>query len=137
MPILTVNLQRDAHTQEQLERLLVDASALYASVLDSPVERVRVFINLFDPTAMAVGGRVVASSGTRAPFFEAILLQGRPREQKQALMEKLTDLLEEVLEVERAHIRGVCWSVPPDDWCIAGTPASEKRAQEIAERQEK
>lgn len=135
MPILTVNLQRDAYSPEQLERLLVNASELYARVLDSPLERVRVFINLFEPGAMAVGGRVVATCDIRAPFFEAILLQGRPVEQKQRLMAGITDLLEEVLEVERTHIRGVCWSVPPEDWCIAGTPASVKRAQEIDARQ--
>ena len=134
MPILTVNLPRDAVSAEQQERLLVQASELYASALDSPVDRVRVFLNLMDPGAMAVGGRVVARGGAVAPFFEAILLEGRPREQKERLMVGLTDLLEEVLQVERKHIRGVCWSVPPDDWCIAGTPASLKRAQEIAAR---
>jgi len=135
MPILTVNLQRDAYTRDQLDRLLVDASELYARVLESPLERVRVFLNLIDPGALAVGGRIVAGSASRAPFFEAIVMEGRPSEQKRRLMQEVTDLLEGVLEVERSLIRGVCWSVPPEDWCIAGTPASEKRAEEIAARQ--
>lgn len=134
MPILTVNLQRDAYTRDQLHRLLVGASELYARVLESPLERVRVFLNLIDPGALAVGGRIVEKGGVKAPFFEAILMEGRPAEQKRRLMQEVTDLIENVLEVERAHIRGVCWSVPPEDWCIAGTPASEKRAEEIAAR---
>lgn len=135
MPILTINLQRDTYDQAQLDRLLIGASALYASALDSPVERVRVFLNFFDAGAMAVGGKLVSQGGLQAPFFEAILLRGRPAEQKERLMQGVTDLIEDVLRVERRHIRGVCWSVPPEDWCIAGTPASVKRSQEIEARQ--
>ncbi len=134
MPILTINLQREAYGREQLDRLLVGASELYARVLESPLERVRVFINLLDPGAVAVGGRIVAESGARAPFFEAIVMAGRPEAQKQRLMQEVTDLIEEVLQVERSGIRGVCWTVPPEDWCIAGTPASVRRAEEIAAR---
>lgn len=134
MPILTINLQRDAYPREQLDRLLVDVSELYARVLESPLERVRVFLNLFDPHAMAVGGRIMAECELKAPFFEAIVMEGRPEEQKQRLMREVTDLIETLLQVERTHIRGVCWSVPPGDWCIAGTPASVKRAEELEAR---
>lgn len=134
MPILRINLQRDAFSEEQLEQLLERASELYASVLDSPLERVRVFLHLIEPGLMAIGGKVAATSGINAPFFEAIVLEGRPQEQKQHLMAGITGLLEEVLQVERKHIRGACWTVPPEDWCIAGTPASAKRAGEIAAR---
>lgn len=135
MPILTVHLSCDTYAGEQLERLLVSASEIYARVLDSPLERVRVFLNLIERDAMAVGGEVVATSDRHAPFFEAIVLEGRPAQQKQLLMEAITDLLEDVLQVDRAGIRGVCWSVPPEDWCIAGTPASTKRAREIRARE--
>ena len=94
MPILTINLQREAYGREQLDRLLVGASELYARVLESPLERVRVFINLLDPGALAVGGRIVAESGARAPFFEAIVMAGRPEAQKQRLMQEVTDLID-------------------------------------------
>lgn len=134
MPVLTINLERDAYTESQLRGLLVGASELYARVLESPLERVRVFLNLYEAGAMAVGGRVAGEGGPRAPFFEAIVMQGRSAEQRQRLMLEVTDLIEEVLQEERTHIRGVCWTVPPEDWCIAGTPASVKRAQEIEAR---
>lgn len=136
MPILNIKLARDAYSPSQLETLLVQASELYARVLESPIERVRVFIDLLDPGAMAVGGRVVSRGAARAPFFEVMVLAGRPPEQKLRLMEELTGLLETVLGVERKHIRGLCRSVDPDDWCIAGSPASVQRAGEIRARRE-
>ncbi len=134
MPILKLKLTRDSYSQEQLDKLLLEASSLYARVLESPVERVRVFVDLLEPGAVAVGGKLVSQDSPRAPFFEAFLLAGRPPEQKRRLMAELTDLLAEVLQVERTHIRGVCWHVDPDDWCIAGTPASVQRAKEIQAR---
>ncbi len=134
MPILRINLATDSCSDVQMRALLKEGSALYAEVLESPIERVRVFVNRLDPAAMAVGGEIIADTGMQAPFFEVIILAGRAQAQKQRLMAAVTDLLSRVLEIERGPIRGVCWEVPPDNWCIAGTPASIQRAQEIQAR---
>lgn len=62
------------------------------------------------------------------------MLQGRPTEQRHRLLAGFTDLLVDVLGVERRHIRGRIIQVDPDDWAIGGEPASAVRRGEIAAR---
>lgn len=134
MPIVNFHLVAGSSTPEQDERLLRRASALYAEVLASPIERVRAFITLHDPEQFAVAGELISASGDQAPFFDFIVLDGRPLDQRQQLMRGFTDLLVEVLGVRREWVRGCCRRVPPEDWCIAGEPASELRRAEIEAR---
>jgi 4-oxalocrotonate tautomerase len=134
MPIVNFHLVAGSSTPEQDERLLQRASALYAEVLASPLDRVRAFITLHGPEQFAVGGELVSASGDQAPFFDFIVLDGRPLDQRQQLMRGFTDLLVEVLGVRRERVRGCCRRVPPEDWCIAGEPASELRRTEIEAR---
>ena len=136
MPIMEIHLAEDAYEDEQLERLTVECSKLYAKVLQSPIERVRVFIHEHRPCAMAVGGVPVSQGGKPAPYFQFIVLEGRPLEQKHALLTGFTDLIENILGVQRGLIRGGCWPIPPEDWAIGGMPASVKRAAEVAARAE-
>lgn len=134
MPIMEIHLAADAYDDAQLEELAVKCSQHYAEILQSPVERVRVFINEYRAQAMAVGGVLVSKGGTAAPYFTFLVLEGRPVEQKHALLSGFTELIEQTLGVERSLIRGGCWPIPPEDWAIAGTPASIKRAAEVAAR---
>lgn len=136
MPIMEIHLAKGAYEDEQLEALSIKCSQLYARVLESPVERVRVFIHEHRACAMAVGGVPVSKGARPAPYFQFIVLQGRPVEQKHALLTGFTDLIEDILGVDRKLIRGGCWPIPPEDWAIAGTPASIKRAAEVAARAE-
>lgn len=121
-------------TAEQERRLLVEGSARYASVMSAPVERVRIFVRRFAPTSVAVGGRPLSDSGEQAAYFEAIAMEGRPLEIRHRLLAELTDLLVEVLDIERDLVRGMVTEVEPDHWGIAGTPASVVRSAEITER---
>ncbi|MDZ5460104.1 tautomerase family protein [Azohydromonas lata] len=134
MPILEYHLAEDRYGDEQLERLLVRSSHLYAEILESPVERVRVYAHFFKPAHMAVGGRRVAAGAPDAPHFRFLVLEGRPLEQCHRLLEGFTDLVVEILLADRALVRGACWPVPPQHWSIAGTPASVARAAEVAAR---
>lgn len=134
MPILEYHLAEGRYGDEQLEQLLVRSSHLYATVLESPLERVRVYAHFFKPGHMAVGGRRVAEGAPDAPHFRFLVLEGRPLAQCHRLLEGLTDLMVDILQVDRTLLRGACWPISPQHWSIAGTPASVARAAEIAAR---
>ena len=134
MPILRFHLVEEHYTDAQCEALLVQSSQFYADVLQSPIERIRVFIDLYRPGMAAVGGSLVSKCHTPAPYFEFLVLEGRPLEVRQRLQVGFTDLIERILFAPRGLIRGVCWSVPPDDWSIGGESASTVRAAEVKAR---
>ena len=80
----------------------------------------RLFVHYVPPSGVAVAGKVVADSGQHAPYFTALMLQGRPVEQRHRLLGALTDLLIEVLGVDRSGVRGMITEVDPDGWGIGG-----------------
>jgi 4-oxalocrotonate tautomerase family enzyme len=130
MPIFEVHLVAGRHAPARHGELLRALSARYAEVLDSPIERVRGYVTLHEPEHWATAGE----PGVEAPYVTAIVLQGRPVEQRQRLLAGFTDVLVEVLGVDRALVRGRIVQVHPDDWAIGGVPASAARAGEIAAR---
>lgn len=134
MPILEYHLVENVYTDEQCEQLLVESSKLYAEVLKSPIDRVRVFIHLHKPTMAATAGVPISRGGRSAPSFHFLVLQGRPMEERLALLTGFTDLLVNLLGAERSLVRGGCWPIPPEDWAIGGTPASAMRAAEVKVR---
>ena len=134
MPILHLHLAEGQHSDAAIGELVLAASRLYAEVLQSPIERVRVFAQLYRPQHVAVAGRLVSEGQASAPFFEFLVLEGRPIEQCQDLLTRFTDLIVDTLGVDRSGVRGVCKPVPPALWAIAGQPASAVRAGEIQAR---
>lgn len=136
MPIAQFHLANGTFDRAQQQRLLVEASQCYSRVLDSPIERVRTFIVRYDPAALAVAGEVVADGAPAAPYFTAIVLAGRPEQQRRELLTRFTDLIVEILGVPRDRVRGQIIEVKPENWGIAGVAASAVRADEIAARTE-
>ncbi|ENQ7793644.1 MULTISPECIES: tautomerase family protein [Pseudomonas] len=134
MPVVNFHLVDGYCSAEQKVRLLKDASQLYSQVLRSPMERVRAFITLHAADEFAVVGEVTGVNGLHAPFFEFIVLEGRPLDERQALMSGFTELLVEILAVERSVVRGRCIRVEPQDWSIGGLGADVLREQEIRDR---
>jgi 4-oxalocrotonate tautomerase len=134
MPILEYHLSAGLHRDEDIAELLLRSSRLYAEVLASPIERVRVLATLHAPQHVAVGGQLLSDGAPDAPSFHFLVLEGRPLEQCQALIAGFTDLLVQVLKVDRQRVRGGCWPIPPEHWGIAGRPASAARAGEIQAR---
>ena len=134
MPVVHFHLAEDTYTDEQCELLMEKASELYSEVLESPMERVRAFINFYPEWGMATAGSPVSRGGRTAPYFDFIVLEGRPLDQCHALLEGFTSLLVSILGADRELVRGSCRPVPPHYWGIAGKPASEVRAKEIENR---
>lgn len=134
MPIVNFHLVEGLTTPAQDERLLIGACQLYAEVLKAPMERVRAFITLHKATHFAVAGGLAAHNGLHAPYFEFIVLDGRPLEDRHRLMRGFTDLLVDALGVRRDLVRGSCRRVAPEDWAIGGIPASVLRKDEVEAR---
>ena len=134
MPIVNFHLVANTYSDEQCQQLLEKSSQLYAEVLESPIIRVRAFINVYEAKMMSVSGQVIKDYTLAAPYFEFIVLAGRSIEQRQRLLIGFTELIKEILGVEASLIRGCCRHVEPEDWCIGGITANNLRAKEIQER---
>jgi 4-oxalocrotonate tautomerase len=83
---------------------------------------------------MAVAGELLSDGGVEAPYFHFLVLEGRPIEQCNQLLAGFTDLVVELLKVDRSWVRGGCWPIPPQYWAIGGQSASLMRANEIKAR---
>lgn len=57
------------------------------------------------------------------PFAQIHLLEGRTEEQKQAVIEKVTDALCEAVGAPRESVRVVIQDVPKTNWGIGGKSA--------------
>lgn len=134
MPIVTFHLVEGQHSSEQLRALLTRASALYSDVLDSPIDRVRAFVTRYPADHVAVAGELVSDHPRSAPYFEFLVLAGRPVEQRHRLLAGFTDLMVELLGSPRELIRGKVIQLDPADWGIGGEPASVTRRTEIEAR---
>lgn len=134
MPVVNFHIVDAYCSAEQKVRLLKGASQLYSQVLRSPMERVRAFITLHLADEFAAAGEVTGVNGLHAPFFDFIVLEGRSLDERQALMGGFTELLVEILAVERSMVRGRCIRVEPQDWSIGGLGADVLREQEIRDR---
>lgn len=136
MPVLEFHLVEGQHADSELDTLLRRSAALYADVLRSPIDRVRVFVTLHRPELFFAGGEGMGRDPRPAPVFSFVVLEGRSIEERQRLLSGFTDLLVEVLGAERSRVRGGCRPIAPEDWAIGGTPASVLRAAEIEARAE-
>lgn len=134
MPILNFHLVEDQFSEQQHARLLLESSRVFADILRCPIDRVRAFITLHRAGLAAVGGELVCNSAARAPYFTFIVLAGRPLDERHALLARFTDIVVDVLEVERSLVRGGIELVQPEDWSIGGVPASELRQGEVRAR---
>lgn len=137
MPILEYHLTERVYSDTQCERLLIESSKLYAEGLKSPIDRVRVVIQLHKPNMAAVAGVLLSKGGRQAPYFHFLVLEGRPLDERHRLLTGFTDLVVEILGAERSLVRGGCWPVAPENWCIGGVPASLLRAAEVKARADK
>lgn len=134
MPIVHFHLPESLAGREQVETIAEKATAIYAEALDSPVERIRVYTHIVPDYCIAVGGKTVAAGASPAPFFEFFVLKGRPLMQRNRVAAEFTDMLSLTLACDASIIRGVCNEVEPDNWSIAGKPASAIRQAEITAR---
>lgn len=134
MPIAHFHLVDGVWSDAQVGRLLERASQAYSTVLESPIERVRTFVVRYRPSDVATGGVLVRDGGAPAPYFTALVLRGRPEQERHELLTTLTDVVVDELGCERSLVRGQIIQIDPEDWGIGGQPASQARSGEIAAR---
>jgi 4-oxalocrotonate tautomerase len=136
MPLINIHLIEGYFSDQQAVELLEQAAGLYSEVLKSPVERIRAFITPHAPSHSFVAGDRVSNNRLHAPYFEFIVLDGRPLEERQALLKGFAQLISQILKVELKLVRGHCRRVSPEEWGIGDTPASDLRKAEIEARKE-
>ncbi|MFM1907812.1 MAG: hypothetical protein RLZZ591_1489 [Pseudomonadota bacterium] len=134
MPVLQYMLVEGQQSDAQIAELLIESSRLFAEVLESPIDRVRVSAQLVKPQHIAIGGKLVSEGVPSTPYFEFVVLEGRPMAHRHRLLEGFTKLLVDTLGVDGNRVRGSCWAVDPAQWSIGGTLASVMRAKEISAR---
>ena len=134
MPVVHFHLCEANTSEQKCQELLERASQEYARILEAPMERVRAFATVHKEVQFAAQGSVVANGGIPAPFFEAIILRGRPASQRTELIACINQLIADVLAIDPQIIRGRIIQVDPEDWCIAGKTAAEARKSEIEAR---
>ena len=54
------------------------------------------------------------------PFIEIKLYEGRTREQKEALVDKITEAFVEIVGTSKEHVWIVFRDVPKDQWAMSG-----------------
>ncbi len=139
MPVAQLYLVTREYDADAIAALLTEASTFYAAALypemeTPPVERVRIFITDVAPDHWATGGKQVSQGGASAPYFSCIAMKGRPVERLNAMMAGFTDLIARHLGCPLNMVRGRLIEIAPEHWFIAGQPASQTRAAEIAAR---
>lgn len=137
MPVVTFDVVAKQYSDAQLQSLLTESSRFFASALGCPVERIRAFVRQHSAELCAVGGALVSETDSRAPMFSIIVLEGRSAEQRRQLLEGMTRIVVNTLQVSVAQVRGAVLPVHPDNWAIAGEVASAIRSAEINARLEK
>jgi phenylpyruvate tautomerase PptA (4-oxalocrotonate tautomerase family) len=125
MPVLEVHLVEGLHTPAQHAELLVAMSTRYAEVTEVPRDRVRAHVTLHRPELWANGG--IPADGRSAPYFTAVVFTDRPAELRRRLLGALTDLVVDVLGVDRRLVHGEVIPAHPDDWVVGGVSASTPR----------
>lgn len=132
MPILEVHLVEGMHTPAQHTEVLAAVSIRCAEVLEAPPDAVRGYVTLHRPEHWATAG--VPASRVAAPYFTAVLPEGRPVEQRHRLLGACTDILVDVLGVDRRLVHGRIIEVRAEDWSVGGVPASAARRSEWGTR---
>lgn len=134
MPVVMFELPDTEAVRAGRRELTTRACALFAEVLEAPVERIRAYVRRYDLEDAAAGGLWMADGGPQAPFYQFFVLGDRPASHVQALHRGFTDLLVDVLGYAPGSIRGVCSRINPADWGIAGVTADIARKSEQAAR---
>ena len=140
MPIANIHVLA-GHPRPVLQQLLREASATLARVIESPIDRLQVWITEVDPALYAVAGEPadqVLQHTPRAqveiPLIRMALMEGRSIERLHQVMAAMSEVTARVLGGDLMRVRVQIDHVAPDRWAIGGQPASVLRAAELAAR---
>lgn len=143
MPLIQTFILK-GRPREQVHRLIAAMTDTVARVIESPKERLRVWVSEIEPGAWGIGGVPVSllvtsekDEDTEMPLVQITLLEGRSKEQHHRLIAAVTEVVEDVLLARKDRIRVSISEVKPDSFGIGGVPASIVREAEIRARAEK
>ena len=131
MPLIQIDLM-EGHSDDVYRELIERCTALYAEILDAPLERFRTQINVVPAARWGLGGK--AAPERVSPLITIELLDGRPRAVLMRVMAEQSALVAEILGVPVGQTRVLIREFPASHWGIGGVPASEARADEVAAR---
>ena len=63
------------------------------------------------------------------PFIQINILEGRPADKKEQLIQEVTDLVSDVLEAPKENVRVMIQEIKPEHWGIAGESVKKRRAK--------
>lgn len=140
MPIANIHVLA-GHPRPVLKRLLREVSVAFARAIESPPERLQVWITEVDPGLYAITGEPADEVLQRLPRGQAeiplirmALMEGRPVEMLHRVMADLSEVVAGVLGGDPQRVRVQIDPIHPDRWAIGGVPASQARAAELAAR---
>jgi phenylpyruvate tautomerase PptA (4-oxalocrotonate tautomerase family) len=140
MPVANIHVLA-GRPRPVLKLLLREVSRTYAEVLDSPIDRVQVWITEVDPELAAIGGvpaDELLATGDRAdieiPLARLVMMENRPLEQVERALVELTEVISRVLGADPERVRVEAQSIAAERWGIGGMTASVKRRAELAAR---
>ena len=138
MPAAQINVLA-GHPRPALRQVLANVSAALSTVLDTPEDRLSVWVNEVDPELWMVNGRPAGEAlgewpraDVEVPFVVVTLLEGRSTAVLQHLVREVTDGVVHALDARRERVRVVLNLISADVWGIGGVPASVVRAEEIS-----
>ena len=141
MPIANIHVLA-GHPRPVLQQLLRAASRAYAEVLESPIDRVQVWITEIDPELYAIAGEPASDvlamtprGDAEIPLVRLTMMQGRPLSQVHAAISRLTEIVAATLGGDPSRVRVEVLHVDPERWGIGGVPASVLRKAEIEARE--
>lgn len=125
MPFVQVHLV-EGHTAEQKKAVITKITQALQDAIGAPRPNIRVWIHELPKDCYGVGGESVDSlDDCVQPFAQLFLIEGRSEEQKRAVIENLTQALEEATGAARQGIRAWITEVPKTNWGIAGKTAKD------------
>jgi 4-oxalocrotonate tautomerase family enzyme len=131
MPLVQIDLM-EGHAPEVHRALIERCTALYAEIVEAPIERFRATVSVVPADQWGLGG--VAGPERVSPLIRISLMSGRPPELLRRMMHEMSALVAEILDISIDATRVFITEIPPTHWGIGGLPASEVRAAEVAAR---
>lgn len=125
MPFAQVFLV-EGHTREQKRAVIEKVTQAVQDAIAAPRPNVRVWIHDVPTMNFGVGGVCLDELGeTDFPFVQMFIMEGRTEDQKRALVEQVTQALQDAVGAPRAKLRVWITEVPKTNWSIGGVTAKD------------
>ena len=125
MPFAQIHLV-EGHSAEQRRAVIVKVTDALQNAVGAPRPNIRVWLKTLPKCDFGIGGETVDTlDDTALPFAQIVLIEGRSEEQKRAVIESVTQALEDAVGAARQAIRVWIQEVPKTNWGIAGQTAKD------------